>query len=116
MATQESQQWLLRSTRGVRTALILVVLTTVSGTAGFILLEGYNLIDAFYMTVITLSTTGFGEVKSLSPAGKIFTSLLIMAGVVIITFSFSHIIQVVVEGELYKVRGYRKMRKSISSL
>jgi len=47
------------------------------GIFGYIYIENYNLIDAFYMTSITLSTVGFGEVQALSPNGKIFTSILI---------------------------------------
>ena len=51
------------------------------GLVGFIVIEGMDLIDALYMVVITLSTVGFTEVHTLSTAGRVFTSVLIVTGV-----------------------------------
>jgi voltage-gated potassium channel len=51
------------------------------GTGGYMLLEGYNLIDALYMTVITLGTVGYREVAPLGDAGKLFTIFLIVSGI-----------------------------------
>ena len=59
---------------------LLVVVLTLIGATGFHYIEGYSYLDALYMTVITLSTVGFGEVAPLSPAGKLFTMLLIVWG------------------------------------
>ena len=56
------------------------------GTLGYFLIEGWSWGDALYMTAITLSTVGFGEVRSLSPAGRVFTILLIFAGVGLIIY------------------------------
>ena len=86
------------------------------GTVGFALIEGWNLVDSFYMTVITLSTVGFGEVEPLSDAGKLFTSALIVTGVGGATFFFSTIVSRIIEGELGRVRSIRKMKKEIEDL
>ena len=59
-------------------AFLLIVLGISSGTTGYYFIEGYSLLDSFYMTMITISTVGFREVKTLSPAGKVFTSLFII--------------------------------------
>jgi voltage-gated potassium channel len=60
------------------------------------LIEGWNISDALYMTAITLSTVGFGEVEELSSTGRIFTVLLIFLGVGVIVYSFSFMAEYVV--------------------
>lgn len=61
-------------------AIAISVLLSV-GTAGYIVLEGWSPMDAFYMTVITLTTIGFSEVRPLAPAGKLFTVALALVGI-----------------------------------
>jgi voltage-gated potassium channel len=68
------------------------------------------------MTIITISTVGFGEIKPLSPAGRIITILTIVTGVGIGTYTFGLILRVFIEGELSKVFGRRKLEKNISAL
>ena len=53
-------------------AMLLIVVSLGSGMGGFMLIEGYNAPDAFYMTVITVSTVCFGELHKLSPEGRMF--------------------------------------------
>ncbi|MBJ7603844.1 MAG: potassium channel protein [Candidatus Dormibacteraeota bacterium] len=60
-------------------AVLLAVLA--SGTLGYVLIERWSPLDAFFMTLITISTVGYGEVHPLGPAGKVFTSALILGGV-----------------------------------
>jgi voltage-gated potassium channel len=88
--------------------LILVLVTFLFGTIGFILIEGWSISNAFYMTAITLSTVGFGEVQELSPLGRIFTTLLIFLGVGVIVYSFSFIAEYVVS--INMVDEFRKRR------
>lgn len=65
----------------------------VSGTVGFMLIESWDLVDAFYMTIITVSTVGYGEVQPLSPAGRLFAVFLIGGGVATLGYSFGALAQ-----------------------
>jgi len=101
-------------------AFILIVLVLVAGSAGYILIEGYSLIDAIYMTVITVATVGFREVHELSAEGKIFTIFLIIISIGILTYSISIITSHIIEGKLKiffrsntKTKGIRKMKDHI---
>ncbi len=70
------------------------------GTLGYWWLEGYTWLEALYMTVITLSTVGFGEVRPLSPNGRLFTVVLIMVGVGSAAYLFTLLGDYIVSGEL----------------
>ncbi len=59
----------------------LLSIIVVVGTVGFVLIEGYPWFDAFYMTITTITTVGYQEVRSLSRAGRVFNSFLILVGV-----------------------------------
>ncbi len=78
----------------------LPVLVLLAGTVGYMLLEGWSWLDATYMTVITLSTVGFGEVQDLTREGRIFTALLILSGVGAISYAFTVGTQEIVAGQL----------------
>ena len=67
---------------------LLVVVLFVVGTAGYMLIEGWDWPDAFYMTAITLTTVGFGEVQPLSSLGRIFTVFIILSGVGTVAYGF----------------------------
>ena len=60
-----------------------IALTLAGGTAGFVLIEHYPVFDAFYMTLTTVTTVGYGEIRTLSHAGRVFNSFLILFGVVV---------------------------------
>src|SRR5882724_5098856 len=61
--------------------LSLVVLLTLAGSAGYMAIEGMSFIDALYMTVITITTVGYAEVKPLDTGGRLFTIVIIFIGV-----------------------------------
>ena len=86
------------------------------GTSGYMIIEDWDFVDAFYMTVITLTTVGFGEIHELGDAGKVFTVLLILAGVGVILYIISMVTQFVVEGRIREVLGRRKLEKNIQKL
>ena len=69
------------------------------GTMGFMIVEDYNLIEAFYMSIITLSTVGFQEVKPLSEMGKLFTSFLIITTFGTFAYAITSITRSLVTGE-----------------
>jgi len=70
-------------------ALFLLIVVFLTGILGFRFFSSYTWIDAVYMTVITVTTVGFGEVAPLSPSAKIFTSLLILSSIVIVGYALS---------------------------
>jgi voltage-gated potassium channel len=94
-------------------ALILMVLM---GGVGFMLIEGYSLIDALYMTVITISTVGFREVFPLSDGGKLFTVLLIIFSFGIFGYVITSITRLVVEGALQQSYKQYQVKKKIVKL
>ena len=93
--------------------LVLLVLT---GSVGYWLIEGFSPLDSVYQTVITVSTVGFGEVRPLSPAGKVFTVLLITFGIGVATYAAAQIGHLVVGGELRELLGRRRVRQRVSRL
>lgn len=90
--------------------IFLLLLITTGGTAGYMLIEDWTLIDAFYMTIITISTVGFSEVGELSLYGKLFTSFLIISSFGTFAYVLSSITKYLVGGEYKK---YFKEYKTI---
>lgn len=93
-----------------------VILLIGAGTLGYILIERMSLIDALYMTVITLSTVGFGEVKPLSSAGRVFTMVLIVTGVGTLFYLLATAVEIIVEGRLRDYLGATAMHRKIHNL
>ncbi len=93
-----------------------LVIVIVSGTVGFMLLENMEPLNALYMTVITLSTVGFGEVQTLHPQGRLFVIFLIVFGVALAGFTATVIGQLVLEGQFKEIFGRRKMEHQIRKI
>ena len=89
-------------------AIILTVLSLVIGMAGFTLIEHYGPIDAFYMTVTTVGTVGFGEVQPFSQAGRLFVSFYILYNLVVVAYLVSVLSAFIFDGELRKI--YKMIR------
>lgn len=88
----------------------------IGGTVGYMALEELGFIDALYMTVITVSTVGFKEVSDLSEPGKLFTIIIIFAGLGTVVYGVSSITTFIIEGEFRDfIRRYR-MENKISSI
>ena len=97
-------------------SLVIIVLIISAGTLGYMLIEGWSLHESLYMTVITLTTVGYGEVHPLSPAGQIFTMLLLIVGVGIILYLLSTEAKLLLEGHLQDYLGRSRLEKKINEL
>jgi len=96
--------------------IVLLFSIIILGTIGYMYLEDLNIIDAFYMTIITVSTVGFREVRELDSTGKIFTSFLILFGVSTVAYGYSVITTIVIEGELKQVWVFKRRLKMLRKL
>ncbi len=100
----------------LRISATLLAATLLFGTAGYVLLEGMTPFEALYMTVITISTVGFSEIKPLSVYGRVITLIVIATGVTIGGYTLGMLLRMFIEGELKKSYGRRKLEKQIAKL
>ncbi|MBD3220204.1 NAD(P)H-binding protein [bacterium] len=96
--------------------ILLLIVVLAIGTAGFMVLENYSFLDAVYMTVITVSTVGYGEVRKLDATGHVFVILLIAMGIMVVGYTLTTLGRAVVEGSLQRIVGRRRMMREISGL
>ena len=96
--------------------IVLVLSVLLIGTLGYMIISGYSFIDALYMTVITVTTVGFSEVKPFTPEDKVFTIFLIITSVVIVGYSVSTFSEYLVSGKLFDYFKYKKVEKEIAKL
>ena len=94
----------------------LIAVTLATGTIGFYVIEGYSPFDAFYMTLITITTVGYAEIHPLSHAGRIFNSFLIFFGVTTLFFAIGAMTQSIIELELGEYFGKRRHKRMIDKL
>src|SRR3984957_1512134 len=94
----------------------LLSIIVVVGTVGFVLIEGYPWFDAFYMTITTITTVGYQEVRSLRRAGRVFNSFLILVGVSAMFLAVGAMTQTVIELELQDRYGKRRKKRMIDQL
>jgi voltage-gated potassium channel len=102
--------------RGPRLAFLLLVLVILIGTGGYVLIEGWDPWDAFYMTVTTVATVGYREVHVLSFAGQVFTICLIIGGVGTALYTATLIVTVIVEGGLHRGFAQRRLIRMLDDI
>lgn len=102
--------------RPLKIVLFALIALTAVGTVGFHYIEHWGWFDSFYMVVITLSTVGYQEVHPLSSAGRVFCIVLIVSGVALVFLMIGAATQALLEFELFKVFGKRRMERDIASL
>jgi voltage-gated potassium channel len=95
---------------------VLITTIVIIGVLGFISIEGYNFLDAFYMTVITIATVGFQEVHPLTEQGRLFTSFLIITSFGTFAYAITAISKYVVDGEFNKYYQIRRVSAGIQKL
>lgn len=100
----------------LREVIILLVGIHLFGTAGYVLVEGWSIFDALYMTVITIGTVGYGETRPLSTSGRVFTIVLILFGIGTFTYVISSATAFWVESHVFGLWGKRRMERHIANL
>lgn len=94
----------------------LIISTLLVGTLGYMFFEGYAALDALYMTVITISTTGFKEVAPLSTNGRIFTIFLIISTLAVFAYSLGSISSYLLDGDFLILLRKRRVRKKVKRM
>jgi voltage-gated potassium channel len=102
--------------RRLLAAALLLTGLLVLGIVGYMLIEGWSFLDALYMTVTTVTTVGFRELKPLSDGGRVFTIFLILLGVGVAFYILTSLVALVVEGDLGLMLGVRRMKGKIEAL
>ncbi|WP_028283629.1 potassium channel family protein [Olleya marilimosa] len=100
----------------IYTAIALLIILLVIGVIGFRFMSHYTWVDAFYMTVITITTVGFGEVQPLDDKSKIFTIFLILNSVVIVGYALTIITEFILSKNNIEELKQKKMQKKIDAL
>jgi voltage-gated potassium channel len=99
-----------------KVAAIFLIVVFSLGTIGYMIIEGWTFVDALYMVVITLSTVGYREAHPMSQGGQAFTILLIIVGAGIGVYALGSVMRPIIEGEMRKVLGRRKLEKGIKNI
>ena len=93
-----------------------IALALSSGTIGFVVIDGYPVFDAFYMSLITIFTVGYNEIHPLSHAGRVFNSFLIFFGALTLLLAAGAITQTIIELELNQFFGKRRIKNMVEGL
>lgn len=94
----------------------LLIFIVAAGTIGFELIEGWGFMDALYMTVITIATVGYQEIRPLGEAGRIFNMVLIFFGLGTTTYVAASVVRFMVEGRIRAIMGRRRLDRRIDRL
>ena len=100
----------------LRRSFLMLFLTILFGILAYHYIEGMSISDAVFITAITISTVGFGEVQPLSVVGRIITISIIIFGITIAGYTVGNFIRMLIEGEISKTFGRKKVRKTIVGL
>jgi voltage-gated potassium channel len=99
-----------------QSALLALVIITATGVLVYMVFEGWSFTDALYMTVITLTTVGYREVRELDTTGQVWTMVLLVTGVGTLFYAAVSSVELVVEGTIRGYFGRRRMEAAISKL
>ena len=99
-----------------RKALLLLILVLMIGVCGYMVISGYSFVNALYMTVITVSTVGFGEISPLNEQEKLFTIFLITISIISFGYTVSAFTEYIISGQLFQQLKLKKMQKKIDQL
>jgi len=102
--------------RKIIRGLILLGVILVIGTTGYMVIEGWNLFDALYMTVITITTVGYMEIHQVGERGRVFTIFLIFMGMGIMAYTLGMVAQTMLEFQVRSILGRKKLDSKIRSI
>ncbi len=97
-------------------ALFFIISLMGIGVVGYMLIDDYSFLDALYMTVITITTVGFGEVQPIGIEGKIFTIFLILTSITVFGYTISVFTEYIASGQLFDRIKHKKVEKKIGTL
>src|SRR5438105_8996254 len=106
----------LKHYRHILLPLYLITFITIIGTIGYRFICGYPIVDAFYMTIITIATVGYGEVYPLSEVGRLFTAFLIIVSFGTFAYAVASLTRFVLDGEFNKLFKTRKLNTTIQKM
>jgi len=86
------------------------------GSLGYVWIEEWNYFDALWMTVITLTTVGYSEVRPLTQVGRAYSMFLMLAGIGVMFYIITGLARIIVEGEIRQALGKRKLQRTIKKL
>jgi voltage-gated potassium channel len=104
------------TTRHVVVLMVLLACLVAFGTTGYMVVADFSPLDALYMTVITLTTVGYGEIHELGPHGRIFTILLILLGAGFVAYNLAYFTRLLLDGDLLEIYRRRKLSKKVQRL
>lgn len=96
--------------------IVMVLMLILLGTLGYMMLLQVGVIDALYMTVITISTVGYREIQDLDTDAKLFTMLIIISGLGIVAYAFSQLAVYLAEGEFKRAIRNKRNRRRLRSM
>ncbi len=97
-------------------SLLLITIVITIGVLGFVLISDTNFIDALYMTIITMSTVGFGEIHTFTPPEKLFTIFLIILSIIVYGYSVTALTEYFGNVKMIKLLKTNKVQKKINNL
>ena len=101
---------------GLQYAVLMLIGIVAFGTCGYYFVERMPIFEAFYMTIITISTVGYAEIVPLSQVGRALTVIIIILGITVGAYTIGLLVRAFIEGELAKIVGRRIVQKQISEL
>ncbi|PEJ01728.1 potassium channel protein [Bacillus toyonensis] len=106
----------MNARKQLRIAVVCMTFVVILGTLGFMTIEEISLFQAFWMTMITVLTVGYGDAVPVTQAGKVFALLIIPVGVGIVTYAIGVVAAIIIEGNLFHAVRRKKMDKQIAQL
>jgi len=106
----------IRPSSSLVKAALLLAGVVLFGTIGYVVLEGWSWFDAFYMTIMTITTVGGGEPRPLDVAGKWLSIGVVVVGFAVLTYTVLRLMAYMVEGRLESLVGERRIRRRIAKM